>query len=140
MVLLFALLIIFQLKHFLADYPLQGKYMLRKFLPGWGFFLPLLAHTVVHGAMTAAIVAAFTGNIELAAWLALLDVGIHFTMDRIKAGPKYLGRFKPLTAEQYMTAGTAEKRNNVFFWWSLGFDQMIHHLTHYVIIYIILTQ
>lgn len=150
---LFALLIVYQLKHFLADYPLQGKYMLGKFKDDWGFLAPLLAHVAVHGVFTMAIAVAF-GKPELAISLGLMDATVHFCMDRIKAGKKYLGRFKPLTAEEYVMAahwamnvpantGSGKEaikkiRGNTFFWWSLGFDQMVHHLTHYACIYFIL--
>ena len=40
---IFLLLVVFKFKHLIADFFLQGKYMLRKFSPGWDFFLPLLA-------------------------------------------------------------------------------------------------
>lgn len=49
MKIVFALLIAFQVKHFLADYPLQNRYMLGKFKDGWAFFWPLMAHAAVHG-------------------------------------------------------------------------------------------
>lgn len=148
-----ALLIAYQVKHFLCDYPLQGPYMLRKFLPGWGFFLPLLAHAGVHAAGTA-FIALLCGAYSLALPLALLDGTIHFIMDRIKAGPKYMGRWKPLTAQEYRncldlskshwppTSAQAEAhlKGNTFFWWALGFDQAIHHLTHYLCIYLLVTR
>jgi len=146
----FALLIWFQVKHFLADYPLQGQYMLGKFKEGWDFLLPLLAHVGVHGAMTLGICLWLRPEMW---WLALVDMAIHFTMDRIKAGPKWLGRFKPLTGpdfnkylDTYEHAEDADARSNarqhlkgnVLFWWSLGLDQMVHHLTHYGVIYALL--
>ena len=149
---IFALLVIYQLKHFLADYPLQGKYMLGKFQDGWAFLLPLLAHVGVHGVGTALIAVAF-GRPSLAIPLAAFDMTIHFFMDRIKAGKKYLGRYKPVTAEEYVLAAAwarnapnagigkeaARKlRGNTFFWWALGLDQMVHHLTHYVCIYFLI--
>jgi hypothetical protein len=138
MKLLFFLLVIYQIKHFVADFPLQGKYMLKKFLPDWGFFLPLLAHVSVHGAFTL-LIASLTKP-QLAVKLALFDMIVHFTMDRIKASPKYLGRYKPLTAKDYPTSSDAEKTSNTYFWWSLGLDQGVHHLTHYIIIYFLVTS
>lgn len=119
---IFLLLVIYQFKHFIADFPLQGKYMLGKFKPDWSFFWPLVAHCSVHSAFTLAIVLCFKPEVW---WLAIVDGVVHFTMDRIKAGPKYLGRFKDLYSKQ--------------FWWSLGIDQMVHHLTHYYIIFMIIT-
>lgn len=129
--LIFVLLVLFQLKHFLADYPFQNKYMLGKFKDrDWE--LPLLAHVAVHAVFTFAIASAF--GIAQACCLAVLDATIHFIMDRIKASKKMLGRFKSLTAETAPTATPTQWKQNDYFWWSLGFDQMVHHLTHYAII------
>lgn len=121
---LFILLILFQVKHFLADYPLQNKYMLGKFKPGWDFFWPLYLHAYIHGIITGLITLFFTGNFKFSIQMFFIDGIIHFFMDRIKAGPKYLGRFKDMYDRK--------------FWWSLGLDQMVHHLTHYLIIYLIM--
>jgi len=134
---IFLLLIIYQLKHFLADFPLQGKYMLGKFKPGWDFLGPLLAHVTVHGLFTYTICLIFRP--ELALQLATIDMIVHFFMDRIKASPKYLGRFKPLTAKEYPESTLLQKKSNVLFWWALGLDQMVHHLTHYYIIWRIIS-
>jgi len=141
--LVFVLLIVYQVKHFLADYPLQTPYMLGKFKADWDFLKPLTAHCGVHAAMTAII--CWVVNPSLM-WLALVDFVVHFVMDRIKAGPKYLGRFKALSGAEMKnilsykdTIGLDQfkpkLRNNVLFWWSLGLDQMVHHLTHYFIIW-----
>lgn len=131
---IFILLVLFQIKHFLADYPLQTEYMLGKFKDGKDFILPLAAHALTHAGFTFCISYAFTRSPGLSVSLALFDFTVHFIMDRIKAGKKYLGRYKPLTAKDFPTATETQKRHNAYFWWSLGFDQMIHHLTHYAII------
>jgi len=120
---LFSLLLVFQLKHFICDYPLQGKYMLGKFKPGWGWVLPLLAHAAVTSSGTLAICLWFRPSMW---WLCFVDFGLHFTMDRIKAGPKYLGRFNDMMKP--------------YFWWALGFDQGFHHCTHYLLIYLLITS
>jgi hypothetical protein len=117
----FLLLVVFQIKHFLADFPLQFPYMLRKFRPGWDFVMPLTSHCLVHGALTLAIVLCVDYRLW---WLAAFDFVTHFIMDRIKSGPRYLGRFKDSTSTSY--------------WIAFGFDQMIHHLTHMLIVWIIL--
>lgn len=137
---IFVLLATFQLKHFLADYPLQNTYMLGKFKDGWDFLLPLLAHVGVHAIFTLCIAYAFTRSVGFAFGVALLDLCVHFAMDRTKAGKKYLGRFKSLSGKEFSSATPVEKRGNKFFWWALGFDQSVHHLTHYVIIYLIVTH
>ena len=115
----FLLLVIYQLKHFLCDYPLQTQYMLGKFKPhAWVW--PLAAHAGVHAAGTLLVTAVFGPALALAIGLAALDLIAHFTIDRIKV----LKGSYPQT----------DKR----FWWALGADQMAHHLTHYLIIAILL--
>lgn len=117
------LLVLFQIKHYLADYIFQTEYMLQKFKPGWDFIPPLAAHCAVHACFTLLIVAVFSPHLALL--LALFDFIVHFAMDRIKASPRMLGRFNPQQAA---------------FWNSLGLDQMVHHFTHYAIIYIVVTN
>ncbi len=107
------LLILYQVKHFLADYVFQNVWMLQKARPGWDFVLPLSIHSGIHGFLT--LLVALYVNPALW-WLAILDTVTHFVMDRIKAGPRYLGRFSDMRSKSY--------------WVSFGFDQMVHHLTH----------
>ena len=153
------LLILYQIKHFLCDYPLQGQYMLGKFKKFPDFILPLFSHALVHGMATYYIALEVTHKPNSAFLLGLLDLAVHFTVDRIKASPSLLGRFKALSGKEYFNlvqpklspddmsdeqrARHEERktqlfRSNKFFWWSLGLDQGLHHLTHYFIIYMLL--
>lgn len=139
---LLILLIAFQLKHFIADYPLQTKFMLGKFRDD-GWLIPLLAHVGVHAVITFSIVFAFclasgfAHPIIVANIAAAFDATAHFVMDRVKASPKMLGRFKPLTAETYLGATEEQIKSNTYFWWSLGFDQLFHGLTDTIIVWAI---
>ena len=117
----FLLFILFQIKHFIADFPLQREYMLRKTIKDWGFLLPLATHCAVHGVLTFAILMYFRPDLW---WLALVDFLIHFVMDRIKSGPNYLGRFNDPEQSSY--------------WNVLGFDQMVHHLTSLLMIWLMI--
>lgn len=112
------LLVLFQLKHFAADFPLQTDYMLRKTRRDWSFAAPLAVHCAIHAAITLVIVLAVNPALW---WLVILDFVTHFAMDRAKAGPRYLGRFNDSTSPSY--------------WNCFGLDQMVHHLTHYYIIW-----
>lgn len=121
--LLLNLLVIYQVKHFVADYLFQNVWMLQKSRPGWDFALPLGTHCAVHSLFTLGIVLYVNPAYW---WLALVDLVTHFVMDRIKAGPRYLGRF-------------ADMRSKAF-WMSYGFDQMVHHLTHIWICWFLATH
>lgn len=118
---LIVLIAVFQVKHFVADYILQGKYMLGKFkLVGWE--MPLLAHSSIHMAMTFFIVLCYL-PVQYALMLAVLDMGIHFVIDRLKV----------LISRGYDSSKDKE------FWWALGADQMSHHFTHYGIAFAVIT-
>ncbi len=119
---IFILAVLFQFKHFISDYPLQSKYMLNKFKEYPYFICPLLAHAATHSLLTFIIACLFSNNLIISLALMFFDLIAHFIIDRIKASPNLLGKFKP---------------EDKFFWWSLGADQMFHHLTHYFIIYIL---
>ena len=138
--LIFGLLVIFQFKHLIADYFLQNDYMLGKFKRGWEFFWPLTTHCSVHAFYTLLISAAALKSMgkdqSPCLSFAMIDFCSHFIMDRLKAGPNYLGRYKYLCQHdlKHRESMTAERWrgkywNNKFFWWSLGVDQMVHHLT-----------
>ena len=110
------------MKHFIADFVLQNVWMLQKARPGWEFVLPLSIHCGVHGFVTLVLVLYLNPALW---WLAIADFGIHFLMDRIKAGPRYLGRYTDVRSKS--------------FWVCFGFDQMVHHLTHIYICWVIVT-
>lgn len=157
---IYLLLVLFQLKHFFCDYPLQTPYMLGKFKDK-GWILPLSAHSAVHALATLVIAHSIQSNRKLSVAVALIDFVLHFTMDRVKASPSLLGRYKSLDANCYpgvaqMADGNmpvsvigeeysqkvswARQRlkENTYFWWALGLDQGVHHLTHYLIIAILM--
>jgi hypothetical protein len=116
------LVAVFQVKHFVADFLLQTRYQLGKFKADWGFFLPLLSHAGTQAAFTLAICLIVCPTLW---WLALVDLVAHFVMDRVKAGPKYLGRFNDSKKAAY--------------WIVIGFDQMFHGLTDLLIAYLLAT-
>jgi len=123
--------------------------------------LPLAAHAGVHALCTLVILFIFSGYsyvfmlgklLPLKVYsLALLDFALHFTMDRVKASPYMWGRYKTLNGvevekafkglrsnEQRIRFASRERlRVNTYFWWSLGFDQMFHHLTDLLIVYLL---
>lgn len=109
---------IYMLKHFLADFVLQNRYMLGKFKPFPGFILPLAAHSGIHALLTAVIVGCALVSVDAkldSYWLvpivAAYDFVTHYLVDLIKA--------------QYtrMTNATAKDER---FWIAIGLDQLAH--------------
>lgn len=115
------LFVLFFVKHFLADYPLQTEYMLRK-SRAYGWKLPLFMHSLVHAAMTYIILMtvvslglfSVTWGVILA--LVFIELVAHFLIDAWKAR---LCKSKP---------------NESAFWIALGADQLFHYLTYALII------
>jgi len=121
------LLLAFQLKHFVADYPMQTMYMHMGKGSKKRWFLPLLSHASVHGALTVAILAVYfdlmCGNDSMTKYGALViiyaslfDVVTHFVTDRWKA-----------------TRGVGPETPS--FWIYPGIDQMIHHMVGILIVF-----
>ena len=116
---IFTMLVTFQIKHLIGDYILQTGWMVRgKARPGPAFIWPLTVHVGVHALTTLAIVLVVNPQMW---FLAAFDFAVHFIMDRIKSSPRLLGRFTNM--------------NKQSFWIPFGIDQMVHHCTHYFIIW-----
>ena len=92
--------------------------MLKKIRPDWDFVAPLALHCAVHAGMTLVICLIVRPQMW---WLCLVDFTLHFFTDRLRSGPRYLGRYNDV--------------NKSVFWWILGFDQMVHHFCHILIIW-----
>jgi hypothetical protein len=108
-----AALVIFLAKHLAADFFLQTSWMANGKERPCGWFAPLLAHVCVHAVLTGLIFAILAPSFI---WMALVDFVIHFTIDRCKG-----------LANRFFDTGPTKTG----FWWLLGIDQTLHHLTHF---------
>lgn len=120
------LLVLFQLKHFIADWWLQTAWMVQgKRRRGWNFIQPLLAHAGLHAFLTVSVVQIATRNSDLALLAGLFDLTAHFCIDRIKSHP---------WMDFIFDIGNPQKKA---YWLAMGTDQMCHQLTYLVIVYYI---
>lgn len=126
--LMFILVILFEIKHFFCDGILQNEYHLGKFKEKFKDYVgPLLDHAAINALGTAIIGIAFLRHDlwHLAGMIGLVELFSHFIIDRIKASPKLLGRYKP---------------NQPQFWHALMFDQMLHRLMNLGYIMVIINS
>ena len=107
-----AALLAFLVKHLLADFLLQTSWMANGKEQPTGWFFPLLAHVCVHTVGTGIIFAVMAPAFM---WIAGVDFIVHFAIDRAKG---LLNRFFD------------NDPTKTGFWWLLGIDQTLHHLTH----------
>ena len=106
-----ALAVAMIVKHYLADFVLQGDWMAQGKEREHGWLVPLTIHAACHAALTLGVALVVAPRLW---WLALVDFAIHFSVDRAKSVVARKGRWTPA---------------DVQFWWLLGFDQMLHALT-----------
>ena len=102
----------FLFKHLFADFFLQTSWMAYGKEREKGWVLPLSVHAGVHATLTALI---FYLWAPVYVWMAAVDFAVHFAVDRSKG---VAGR--ALNADPTKTS----------FWWLIGIDQTLHHLTH----------
>lgn len=124
-------------KHFLCDFPLQNIYgniiIHFKGSRRAGEWVPvLLLHSSIHMIGSGVVLSYLFWNVpnegndslQHRIFLVLALEGMaHFIIDRIKADPSIGGRFKP---------------EQIYFWWALGIDQLLHMLTYVVMLFILI--
>lgn len=149
------LLVIFQVKHFVADYILQSAFpiCLDKFKEGWIGVRGCSIHCAMHAVMTGMVLMPFKLVYTNLLWqkimiLVVVDFLAHFGLDWLKAQPRFFGRYEVLSKKDFQELANIDNTSfrlwfekqrklasNTNFWITLGADQMGHHLTHYYIIY-----
>jgi hypothetical protein len=111
--------ILFQLKHFICDFPLQAfpyQYLNKgKYGHAGG-----LIHSLIHGIGTFLILLYF--SISTAFYAAILDFIFHYHIDWAKVN----------VAKKF----NLKSDNSEWFWILLGFDQFLHQLTYIFIIWL----
>jgi len=118
------LLTLFQLKHFIADYPLQTITMVREkgvYGKRGGIY-----HSLIHSAMTFAALGVFNYFVfpvdyTVGLAIAAAEFFLHYHIDWSKM--QMSKRFSP---------------QDKGFWNWIGFDQLLHHLTYLGFVWILL--
>ena len=114
-----ALLTVFtvlQIKHFIFDYPLQTPYQLHN--KGTYCHPGGILHSGLHALGTTAAFFVVTPSLLLGAGIVIGEFLLHYHIDWGKA------QVMRLTGA---TSGDSQ------FWWAIGFDQLLHHLTYVAI-------
>jgi len=121
------LMMMFIIKHFLCDFPLQTPYMLGKSKSGMDWILPLLAHSSTHALFSLGILILFQKTEFF--WLAGIELIAHFIIDRIKATHKLKeGVWAPHERGKYLTQ----------YYVAFGLDQTAHYLTYAAMIFVMI--
>ena len=106
------------IKHFICDFPLQATpWMYRN--KGMYMHLGGITHAGIHALGTLLVLTPFLGT--LAIMYAAIDMLVHYHIDWAKmcVGKRY----------------DLQPNNSERFWILLGFDQLLHHITYFVMVY-----
>ena len=115
---MFTALFLLFVKHFICDFPLQAyPWMYRN--KGTYMHMGGITHALIHGIGTVIVLAPFIG---LAALIyGAIDLIVHYHIDWGKMSISKHYDLQPNNSEQ--------------FWILLGFDQLLHHMTYFALVY-----
>jgi Protein of unknown function (DUF3307) len=109
-----AAVILFLIKHLIADFFIQTQWMVVGKGKASGWLWPLTAHSAIHAFGTLAICLALAPALS---WLAATDFIVHFGLDRFK---------------EVFVRRASVTPSDPMFWRLLGIDQTLHGLTHFI--------
>jgi hypothetical protein len=113
---LIAIMVILQVKHFICDYPLQTLYQLRN--KGTYFHPGGILHSSLHALFTTAAFVVAPPGLALGIGIVAGEFLLHYHIDWSKE--------QLIRRKGWMVAGRE-------FWWAIGADQLLHHLTYILI-------
>lgn len=114
---IYLLLLLLTIKHWIADFCLQFEYMLQQ--KGTYGGRGGIEHALVHGVSTGLIIAVLINSIPVAVFMAVLDSVIHYHIDYVKS--------------KFGTKNMQSQR----YWAEFGADQMAHYATYIWIVWIV---
>ena len=109
-------------KHVIADFFLQSNWMATGKDRAEGWALPLLLHCLIHGVLTTLLILAVAPRLW---FIGVIDFAIHLAIDRAKG----------FTVARFGVTPT-----HAWFWWLIGIDQALHHLTGFVLAVLLTTN
>jgi Protein of unknown function (DUF3307) len=115
---MFEALFLLFIKHFICDFPLQANPWLYS-NKGTYMHIGGIAHAGIHALGTLLVLAPFVGSASV--MYAAIDMLVHYHIDWAKMNISKRYDLQPNNSER--------------FWILLGFDQLLHHITYFVIIY-----
>jgi hypothetical protein len=115
---LFEALFLLFIKHFICDFPLQANPWLYR-NKGTYMHPGGIAHACIHALGTLLVLAPFIGSLSML--YAAIDMLVHYHIDWAKMNISKRYDLQPNNSER--------------FWILLGFDQLLHHITYFAIIY-----
>ncbi len=115
---MFTALFLLFIKHFICDFPLQAyPWMYRN--KGTYLHPGGIIYALIHGIDTTIVLLPFIGLVALT--YGIIDWFVHYHIDWAKMGISKRYNLQPNNSEK--------------FWILLGFDQLLHHITYFALVY-----
>jgi hypothetical protein len=114
---IFLLLFLLAVKHWIADFVLQFDHMVQQ--KGTYGLRGGIEHALIHGTFTGIILMAFSNNMLVAAMFGVLDSVVHYHIDYVKA--------------RWGTTDASTQK----FWIQLGADQLAHYTFYIWLVWIL---
>jgi hypothetical protein len=108
--------VVLQTKHFICDYPLQTLWMLKN--KGTYGHPGGIVHSGIHALATITSFLVLTPTLLVGAGIVIGEFLLHYHIDWSK---------EQIIRRRGVVATDRE------FWWAIGFDQLLHHLTYIAI-------
>jgi hypothetical protein len=112
------LIVWMSVKHFIVDFPMQCSWMYKN--KGTLFHMGGVVHALLHGIGTALVIGLIGFGFKTIIMAACIDIVIHYFVDYAKININRKLKWTPVNTE--------------YFWWLLGYDQLLHMLTYVYII------
>ena len=110
---LIAWMLALAVKHVVADFFLQTNWMAQGKDRRTGWFVPLTVHCAIHGVIATALILAVQPRLW---FIGVADFAVHFVIDRSKG---------------FCVNTFSVTQQSPWFWWLIGIDQALHHLTNF---------
>jgi hypothetical protein len=104
-------MLLLTVKHIVADFMLQNSWMAIGKDQKTGWAMPLLAHCLVHLAVSLFLIMVVAPRFW---FVAFIDFAIHIVVDRVKG---------------IFSSSFGVTQEHPWFWTLIGVDQALHHLT-----------
>jgi hypothetical protein len=104
-------MLLLTVKHIVADFMLQNSWMAIGKDQKTGWAMPLLAHCLVHLAVSLFLIMVVAPRFW---FVAFVDFAIHIVVDRVKG---------------IFSSSFGVTQEHPWFWTLIGVDQALHHLT-----------
>jgi hypothetical protein len=136
---IFLILLMFEFKKLLCDYPIHPTFILKKFQSE--NYKAFAFHSFVHSFFTFLIISIMTdADMGLSLTLSFFEYIVHFALSLWKSRSQLMARFRPLDLDEFLVADKKSKFHHRMYWGIFAVDRMIHQGLYLLILYVLCSR